>query len=97
MCFDEYQLTAKPDFDAALRGNLEALAEYFVGLNTLKSVFIEKLVPWRAFVRPSNAGHAAIADFLITRSAVAGLSSNYDTLIERQAFDTSPLSQVFME
>lgn len=87
LCFDEYRLTADPHCDLALRGDLEALAEHFVGLNTLKSVFIERLVPWPAFVRPSNAGHAAIADFLITRAAVAGLSSNYDTLIERQAWE----------
>jgi hypothetical protein len=53
----------------------------------LRSVFIERLVPWPAFIRPSNAGHAAIADFLITRAAVAGISSNYDTLIERRAWD----------
>lgn len=44
-------------------------------------------MPWPDFVRQSNAGHAAVADFLITRAAFAGLSSNYDTLIERQAWD----------
>ncbi|MDQ2188215.1 hypothetical protein RBI13_23810 [Alcaligenaceae bacterium A4P071] len=53
----------------------------------MQSVFIEHLVPWSSFVRPSNTGHAAIADFLITRAAVAGISSNYDTLIERRAWD----------
>jgi hypothetical protein len=87
MCFDEYALTADPNCNLALRKNLEALAEHFVALNTLKTIFIEHLVPWQAFVRPSNRGHAAIADFLITRAAVAGLSSNYDTLIERRAWD----------
>lgn len=86
-CFDKYRLEADPNCDLALRNNLEALAEHFAGLNTLQSVFIEHLVPWSAFVRPSNNGHAAIADFLITRAAVAGISSNYDTLIERRAWD----------
>lgn len=86
-CFDKYRLEADPNCDVALRNNLEALAEHFAGLNTLQSVFIEHLVPWSAFVRPSNTGHAAIADFLITRAAVAGISSNYDTLIERRAWD----------
>jgi hypothetical protein len=33
------------------------------------------------------AVHAAIADFLLTRAAVAGLSTNYDTLIELRAWD----------
>ena len=87
MCFDEYRVTIDPLIEPALRDNLEALAEHFVGLNTLKSVFIEHLVPWKEFERPPNPGHAAIADFLITKSVVAGLSSNYDKLIERCAWD----------
>ncbi|UVK46685.1 SIR2 family protein [Mesorhizobium sp. AR07] len=87
MCFDEYRLTADPNCDIALRENLEGLAEHFVGMNTLESVFIERIVPWKAFTRPSNPGHAAIADFLITRAFTAGISTNYDTLIERSAWD----------
>ena len=86
MCFDEYQLTIDPLIDPALRDNLEALAEHFVGLSTLGSVFIEHLVPWKEFERPPNPGHAAVADFLITKTVVAGLSSNYDKLIERCAW-----------
>lgn len=86
-CFDKYRLESDPNCDLDLRDDLEALAEHFASLNTLQSVFIEHLVPWQAFVRPSNAGHAAIADFLITRAAVAGISSNYDTLIERRAWE----------
>lgn len=85
MCFDDYQLKIDPQINPGLRRNLEALAEHFVALNTLKSQFIENLVPWGEFVRPPNPGHAAIADFLITRAVVAGLSSNYDQLIERCA------------
>lgn len=87
MCFDEYQLKMDPLIDAALRNNLEALAEHFVDLKTLKSVFIEHLVPWKEFESPPNPGHAAVADFLITKTVVAGLSSNYDKLIERCAWD----------
>lgn len=87
MCFDKYCLTIDPSLDPAFRQNLETLAEHFVGMNTLKSVFIENLVPWSDFVRPPNPGHFAVADFLITRNAVASLSSNYDTLIERCAWD----------
>lgn len=87
MCFDAYRLTVDPNCDVALRENLEALAEHFVGMNTLESVFIEGIVPWRAFIKPANPGHAAIADFLIIRAFIAGLSTNYDTLIERSAWD----------
>lgn len=86
-CFDKYRLESDPTCNLVLRNNLEVLAEHFASLSTLQSVFIEHLVPWPAFVRPSNTGHAAIADFLITRAAVAGISSNCDTLIERRAWD----------
>ncbi|WP_024897864.1 hypothetical protein [Brucella rhizosphaerae] len=86
-CFDKYQSEVDPGCDIALRNNLEALAEHFVATNTLQSVFIEHLVPWKSFTRPYNPGHVAIADFLITRAAVAGISSNYDILIERSALD----------
>ncbi|KAA3623473.1 MAG: SIR2 family protein [Proteobacteria bacterium] len=85
MCFDAYQLRVDPHIDPSLRQDLGALAEYFASLNTLKVQFIDNLVPWREFVRPPNPGHAAIADFLITKAAVAGLSSNYDELIEQRA------------
>ena len=87
MCFDAYQTRVDPHINPALRQNLGALAEHFAGLNTLKAQFIESLVPWQDFERPPNPGHAAIADFLITKAAVAGLSSNYDKLIERCAWD----------
>lgn len=87
MCFDAYQVRVDPHIDPALRQDLEALAEHFAGLNMLKAQFIEHLVPWMEFQRPPNLGHAAIADFLITKAAVACLSSNYDTLIERRACD----------
>lgn len=87
MCFDAYQLRVDPHIDPALRHNLEALAEHFATQNTLKTYFIGNLVPWKEFVRPPNPGHAAVADFLITKAAAAGLSSNYDILIERQAWE----------
>ena len=87
MCFDEYKLKIDPSIDMALRHDLEALAEHFVGLKNLKTVFIENIVPWVEFERPPNPGHAAIADFLITKNFAAGLSGNYDKLIERCAWN----------
>lgn len=86
-CFDRYRLTIDPDADEAMRHDLEALAQHFADLKTLQSVFIETLVPWADFVRPPNPGHAAIADFLVTKAAAASLSANYDTLIERSAIE----------
>ena len=87
LCFDEYHRIADPNCDPALRGNLEALAEHFVALNMLESIFIERIIPWSRFMRPPNLGHAAVADFLITRLIVAGVSTNLDTLVERRAWD----------
>lgn len=84
-CYDRYKLAVDPGCDPALRESLEALAEMFVELGTLKTVFIEEIVPWTEFMRPPNPGHAAVADFLITGAASGALSGNYDNLIERQA------------
>ena len=83
-CFDKH-LMVDPDCDPALRGNLEAFAQTFVESGTLVPIFINGLVPWPLFVRPPNAGHAAIADFLVTGSVAGAISGNYDDLIERKA------------
>lgn len=86
-CFENYRLNIDPDADLALRHDLEALAQTFVDADTLETVFIERLVPWNKFVRQPNPGHAAVADLLATKAAIAALSANYDTLIERYAID----------
>ena len=87
ICFDAYQISVDPHINPALRHDLEALAQHFADLHTLKATFIEHLVPWGEFERPPNPGHAAVADFLIARTVVACLSSNYDKLIERCAWN----------
>ena len=87
VCFETYQRRIDPHIDPSLRQDLEGLAEHFATLGTLRVQFIENLVPWTAFERPPNPGHAAIADFLITKAVVASLTSNYDKLIERRAWD----------
>jgi len=84
-CFDEHALITGANLDPGLRGNLEVLAEHFVELGELHSIFIERLVPWRDFVKPPNEGHVAIADLLLTHSLAAAISSNYDVLIEQSA------------
>jgi len=87
ICFDKYIVAIDPACDPALRQNLETFAEHFVPLGTLKSIFIRALVPWNLFTGHPNLGHTAIADFLLTGTAVAALSANYDFLIERCAWD----------
>lgn len=84
-CFDTYRLKIDPGADVMMRHDLEVLAQHFADMGTLESVFIHGLVPWTVFRRPPNAGHAAVADFLVTRAAAAGLSANYDFLIEQCA------------
>jgi hypothetical protein len=87
LCYDEYRLAVVFDLDPALRADLQGIAEYFLALNTLQTVFIEAIVPWSKFIRPPNPGHKAIADFLISRVVEASISTNYDTLIERCGVD----------
>jgi hypothetical protein len=86
ICFDAYVASTGAALDLNLRDNLETLSDYFYDNGTLHSVFIASLVPWSRFVRPPNAGHIALADLLWTRAAAAGLSSNYDNMIERHAW-----------
>ena len=86
-CYDKYVLAADPQCDHRFRDDLEALAEHFVSLGTLETIFITTFVPWDSFARPSNPGHAALADLLLCHAINAALSTNYDILIERQAMD----------
>jgi len=86
-CFDKYVASTGVALAAPVRDDLEKLADYFFDQGTLQSIFIASLVPWHRFVRRPNAGHAAIADFLWIRAAAAALSSNYDNMIERHAWD----------
>jgi hypothetical protein len=87
LCFDEYANSTGTVLDVVLRDDLEKLADYFYDHGTLQSVFVEHLVPWNLFVRPVNAGHAAIADLLWIKAMAAALSANFDILIERHAWN----------
>ena len=82
ICFDRYKQNVDPEADDAMRGDLQALADYLHGRGMLSTVLIERLVPWELFLRPPNGGHGAVADFLIVGAAEAALTSNYDSLIE---------------
>lgn len=85
MCWDEWN--AVHALDPALRHDIEGLAHHFWSAGNFDSIFIRKLVPWGDLTGRPNRGHAAVCDFLITRSAVACLSTNFDALIERWATD----------
>jgi len=65
---------------------VEQLALYCKTHNELESLFIEKLVPWLTMKSAApNSGHEAIADFLGCRVIHAGVTTNYDILVEAAA------------
>lgn len=81
-CYDKWLPTEI--LDPALRDDVDRLAGHFHTKGDFNRVFIS-LVPWNDLVGPPNSGHAAIADLLISRSAHAALSANFDAMIERWA------------
>jgi hypothetical protein len=82
-CYDKYEpISALP---AAMRDDIDQLAGHFYGTGEFESVFVGTLVPWDDLAGESNAGHAAVADFLISGASVAALSANFDLLIEQWA------------
>lgn len=83
ICYDTYNPIAP--LPAALRSDIDKLAQHFHDRGDFRSIFLGKLVPWDELVGRPNAGHAAISDFLISRAAHAALSANFDPLIERWA------------
>lgn len=85
-CFARHSDIVGFDLDPVLEWDLEALAEHFVQNDNLP-FFINTVVPWADFAKPINAGHAAIADLLLCKAARAAISTNYDILIERYAWD----------
>jgi hypothetical protein len=82
ICYDRWQATEV--LDPALRNDVDQLAAHFFARGDFDSVFIP-LVPWNELAGSPNEGHAAIADLLISRGALAALSANFDTMIERWA------------
>ena len=82
ICYDKW----KPleDLDPSLRENLDKLAGHFHAKGDFEKRFIP-IVPWNELVGPPNRGHAAIADFLISRATHAVLSANCDSMIEQWA------------
>lgn len=82
-CYDKYQSIAA--LPPNLRDDVGLLSGHFLATNQFENVFIGSLVPWNDLVGEPNSGHAAVADFLISRAAIAALSGNFDPLIETWA------------
>jgi hypothetical protein len=83
VCYERWLPTAA--LPANMRDDIDALSGHFYANDQFESVFINALVPWNDLVGQPNGGHAATADFLISRAAKAALSSNFDPLIESWA------------
>jgi hypothetical protein len=85
-CYDK-RVAVEPALNPALRDDIDGLAGHFYSTKkNFQGTFIP-LVPWNELVGSPNAGHAAIADFLISKAARAALSANFDALIETWAGD----------
>jgi hypothetical protein len=82
-CYDEW--ISNEALDPVLRDKIEDIAAIFHARGDFESVFIRRLVPWNNLVGTPNQGHAAIADFLISRAVYGVLSANFDPLIENWA------------
>ena len=83
VCYDRWLPTAA--LPAAMRDDIDALSGNFHANKKFESVFVNSLVPWNDLVGQPNGGHAAVADFLISRAAKAALTSNFDPMIENWA------------
>jgi hypothetical protein len=83
ICYDAWQpIEALP---AEFRDDVNKLAGHFYARGDFEKVFIHCLVPWNELVGQPNSGHAAVADFLITRAMHGVLSANFDPMIETWA------------
>jgi hypothetical protein len=81
-CFDKWNPTEP--LDPSLRDDVDKLAGHFYAKSQFTSVFLS-LVPWNDLEGPPNKGHAAVADFLVSRAAHGALSANFDTMVEKWA------------
>ena len=80
---------AKAKYDATfgatrppLAVSIDDQAQFFFEHGELNTVYLRTYVNRHDFAAPSNAGHFAIADFLINAGITTAVSTNVDTLIE---------------
>lgn len=81
--------SAKQKYDAIygveeipLSEDIEEQAEFFHNQGRLSTTYLTRLVDIDTFSAPPNAGHFAVADFLLTKTAQIAVSTNVDALIE---------------
>jgi SIR2-like domain len=86
LCIDNDESKSGTQLPSEMRGRLDLVTEHFAERDLLGKYFIKTLVPWsRLQSLNDNAGHRAVADFCLTKLAVAAITTNYDPLIEESA------------
>lgn len=84
-CAARHEANTGEEFSAADREDIEAQARRFLSRGTLQSYFLGALVDWRRFAGDPNAGHFAVADFLLSGAVDLSITTNVDVLVERAA------------
>jgi hypothetical protein len=80
-CATKYQLATATALDAAIADDIEKISRHFRQEGRFP-FFIGELVPWGDFKRDPNHGHQALADLLACGAARAGVTTNFDSLVE---------------
>jgi hypothetical protein len=80
-CATKYQLATATALDAGIAGDIEKISRHFRQEGRFP-FFIGELVPWADFKRDPNQGHQALADLLACGVAHAGVTTNFDSLVE---------------
>ena len=81
ICYDNYASTQA--LPTNLRDDIDKLAGHFFANGQFEALFINRLVPWDDLTGEPNAGHAAVADMLLSSAVAAVLSANFDMMIEQ--------------
>ena len=84
-CAEKYRQAIGSALDPAATTDLEAMSRWFRQESRFNDLFIPKLVPWTKFNTSPNDGHETIADFLACGAIHAGVTTNYDRLVESSA------------
>jgi hypothetical protein len=84
-CARRFEEDTGETLPADLLEDIEGQARFFRERGQLQSYFLARLVDWMPFAGEPNAGHFAIADFLLCNAIDLSISANIDILVERAA------------
>lgn len=80
-CATKYNMLTGGTIPQAVQGDIELISQHFRRCNR-EVFFIGNLIQWSDFKSEPNRGHEAVADFLACRVLFAGITTNFDTLVE---------------